>query len=679
MIQYLHLFQGSLFAYTSSQYDFKSTSLVLSRSCYSCSYYRKCAKFHCYGSFRSSWQGAAELTNNAAEGSFKDKNCDRGNSFPHIQTLQRFPKEELYEKVVMVRFDSSILLQELLDKHIPSISSALFTIQYLYEAGAKVILISDWIAKGNSKLLLVDDVAEFLSSLLQLKVIPAKFISVQMQFKMEDLQEHDIILLENLSYFKMELANDLDFAERLSSGVDIFVNDSFSLAHKILASTVGITRFCHACVSGFHFEERMLQLKKVAECHKNPCVAIIGGGNLAKKAAALHFLASTYDYIVFVGMMGFQIMHALGMPLPLNLVEHGALEEAVEIIRYAKSRSTTILLPRDFLCANNQYPELMELFPAHGILHGWAPIDLGPNSLDEIASLLPKCEKIIWIGPSKFRLSDQDTAGTSKLASMLDNLSKSYCDILVVGNVACEEVIRISKSASAYQMIETASVVWEHLKGRNLPGLMALDRAYPYVIDWHTVYSDPARPLAVDLGSGNGLFLIGLASIRKDLNCLGLEINKKLVSGCLDSTRQSGRKNLYFIATNATSTLSSIISSYPGPLVLVSIQCPNPDFNQPEHRWRMVKGSLVEAIADLLTPGGKVFLQSDVEAVAVRLREQFLNGSRGKLAVCEDEKTLNHGGWLKANPFEIQSDWEQHAVARGAPMYRLMLSKVVDC
>lgn len=134
----------------------------------------------------------------------------------------------------------------------------------------------------------------------------------------------------------------------------------------------------------------------------------------------------------------------------------------------------------------------------------------------------------------------------------------------------------------------------------------------------------------------------------------------------------------HFIATNATSSFRTIVSSYPGQLVLVSIQCPNPDFNQPEYRWRMVQRSLVEAIADELAPGGKVFLQSDVKEVAMRMREQFLNEGKKKLAIVYDDKknmTAGAGGWLKENPFGVRSDWERHVLAREAPLYRLMLYK----
>ncbi|XP_052176808.1 uncharacterized protein LOC127791083 isoform X9 [Diospyros lotus] len=524
----------------------------------------------------------------------KEKVCDESelNSFPHVQTLRRIPKEELLRKVVMVRFDSTILLHEDLHQQSPSVSNALFTITYLYNAGAKIILVSNWSVKTNSKFFAAESVAEFLSVILQLKVVPAKLVG-RMQSIVENEEKSDILLLENLSQFREELANCSKFAELLSAGIDIFVNDAFSQSHRILVSSVGITSFCHACVAGFHFEGALHQLKQLVVSNKKPYLAIIGGSNLLEKAAALHFLASRCDGLVFVGMMAFQIMHVQGLPVPMKLVEPAANEEALNIIQAAKFRSIPILFPEDFWCMSGRRENQVELFPAHCIPDGWVPVDIGPKSLGKISSFLSR------------------------------------------------------------------------------------SKAYPFEIDWSATYRNPARPLVVDIGSGNGLFLLEMARRRKDLNFLGLEINEKLVSHCLSCVQQSGMRNGYFIATNATSTFRSIISSYPGKLVLVSIQCPDPDFNKPQHCWSMLQRPLIEAIADLLASDGKVFLQSDIEGVAMRMKEQFLRHGKGKLVVMQDhsDNNIGQGGWLKENPFGMHSDWEQHVIDRGAPMYRLILFK----
>ncbi|KAK6943852.1 tRNA (guanine-N-7) methyltransferase, Trmb type [Dillenia turbinata] len=635
---------------------------------------------HCYGPFGSCLRENREVIDDIQNPLLQSKAKFIDGEFyslPPVRTLREFPKEELFAKIVLVRFDSAILLQDEQGIEACARANASFTIRYLYETGAKVILLSNWNAQTNSKLHDVVSVAEFLSSVLELKVEPLRSSFSERQSNIVELEKSNIILWDNLFECKPELANCSKFAKQLSSGVDIFVNEAFSQSHKILASTVGVASFCYASVAGFHFEQVLYQLKEATRTNKNPFVAIIGGGKLLEKAAALHSLASRCDGLVFVGLMAYQIMHACGLPVPPNLVEHAALKEASNLLQLARERGVPLLYPKDFLCISGRFPNQSRSFPAHEVLEGWVPVDLGPNTFTEISSLLLKCKKILWIGPVQFSIRGQ-LSGASKLVMMLDKLIQSNCDVTVIGKMACKEIVKNSKFVSAYNMFENASILWEFLKGRTLPGLAALDRGYPFEINWSAAYTDPVQPLVVDIGSGNGLFLFGMARRRKDLNFLGLEMNEKLVQRCLDSIHRSGIENGYFIATNATSSFRSIVSSYPGELILVSIQCPNPDFNKPDQRWRMVQRSLVEAVADLLVSKGKVSLQSDVEAVAKRMVGEFMKYRKGKLAVMNEHADATHGsrGWLKENPFGMRSDWEQHVLDRGAPMYRLMLSKV---
>ncbi|XP_074369038.1 uncharacterized protein LOC141709045 isoform X1 [Apium graveolens] len=587
------------------------------------------------------------------------------NILPCVQTLRDFP-EDLSAKIVMVRIEIDVLLRAKQDQNTSAASCKLSTIRYLYRSDAKIILLGNWSVTFDSEVPTVEFVAEYLSFLLQFKVLPVKLVPDNMQPHMEHNKE-SVLLLDNLSLFKEERANCSKFSNYLSLGVDIFVNDAFSQCHRILASTVGVANFCCSCIAGFHFEADLCKLKEAFSCSKKPYVAIIGGGNLFEKAAALKSVASFCDGLVFVGNMAFQLMNALGMPVPMKLVEKRAVREALGIIQYTKARSISLLLPKDFWCRNDN--SQMEIFSADCIPDSWSPVDVGPNSMEEITSLLSMCKKIFWIGPVQFDPSCQNTSGTYDFAQMLDTRSRENCDITVAGDVACKAVMVASQSQPACYLIESPSVIWEYLRGRNLPGVMALDRAYPFKIEWDTMYKDPALPLLVDIGSGNGLFIFRMAPRRKDLNYLGLDINKKLVDRCVNTVHQSGIRNVNFLATNATSTFRSIVSSYPGELVLVSIQCPIPDFRRPEHRWQLLQRSLVEAIVDLLAYDGKVFLQSDIKEVVLRMKEQFAVHGKGKLHV------ENGVEWLEENPFGVRSDWEDHVLDRGALMYRLLLSK----
>ncbi|XP_020261337.1 uncharacterized protein LOC109837488 isoform X2 [Asparagus officinalis] len=600
----------------------------------------------------------------------EEKNCDSSDNLRlHVQTLRKFPIEKLSGEVAIVRLDSSLLLEQLGINSL-FLNGALSTIRYLHTAGAKVLLISNWGNSSDSNLLSTESFADHLSKLLNIEVVPANIVSDLMQSTEEKIKKSDVLLLPNLSKFREELTNCTDFSRKLSSGAYVFVNDAFSLSHKILASTVGISRFCDASVAGFHFEEKLLQLIEARKITRQPYFAIIGGGNFLEKAPALHLLASTCDGLIFIGKLAFQTMHALGVSVPSCLIEQDAAGEALKLIQIAHNRRIPIYYPDDLWCADNHNPESLQLFRSDGIMAGWTPLYLGPVSLEKIFALLSKC-KVLWIGPLKFDPSVEDADGESKLALMLESINKAGCEVTVVGNAACKAIFRHSSTISTYKIFKSASVLWDFLKGRTLPGVTALDRDYPFHLDWDAIFTDPTKPLVVDIGSGNGLFLFNMAKRWKHSNFLGLEINDKLVKRC--QQRIHGvLNNVYFLSTNATSSFHSIISSYPGALVLTSIHCPNPDFNKEEHRWRMVQRIMVEAVIDLLVTNGKIFLQSDIEAVALRMKEQFMMFGKEKLVI----EGGDGEGWLPNNPFGVQSDWEQHVIGRGDPMYRLMLRKV---
>ncbi|KAL6842357.1 hypothetical protein ACP4OV_027784 [Aristida adscensionis] len=685
---------------------------------------------------------------------------NQATSYLHVQYLRSFPTEKLCGEVVVVRLDSAVLLGACNF----SLKRTLLTIKYLHKARAKVVIVTSWVTllqSSNPVTKSIESFAEYLSSLLQLEVTPLNGPAGLTSFKQEECEQGNIILFENLLNFKGEIANCKDFSQKLASGAAIFVNDSFSLSHKILASTVGITCFCYASLAGFHFEEELMQLLKITDTTRRPYLAIIGGSRFSRKAPALHLLASLCDGLFFVGKLSFQIMNGLGLPVPSQLIEQNEAMEVLKLIQVAHKRNIPIYYPTDLWCSNNDDIEKLGIFNSTELCCGWTPADIGPSTVEKLSSVIPLYKKILWIDPTNYDLKKECLAGGTWLGQILENTRSDECEVILVGNAACKAVNGMSDSLSGYIEFHNASIVWEFLKGRILPGIAALDKCfallarhagwvgtslslfgnkvisamdpcpmaatsisplanegvngceisaaaildlalhnflrlhvpqviaasvgskdskfYPYQIPWNAVFSDPTMPLAVDIGSaenalnaGNGLFLFQMARTCRSSNFLGLEMNGKLVVRCLQGVASDDKKNLYFISTNATSTFRSIVSSYPGRLTLVTIQCPNPDFNKEQNRWRMVQRMLVEAVADLLEPNGKVYLQSDVESVLLGMKEQFITHGKGRLVVVHDDG----GAHRMENPFGVASDWERHVLARGAPMYRTMLRKV---
>ncbi|XP_052193506.1 uncharacterized protein LOC127801967 isoform X2 [Diospyros lotus] len=201
------------------------------------------------------------------------------------------------------------------------------------------------------------------------------------------------------------------------------------------------------------------------------------------------------------------------------------------------------------------------------------------------------------------------------------------------------------------------------------------------VPDWNKVYKDSTLPLMVDIGSGSGRFLMWLAKRNPhSMNYLGLDIRQKLVKRAEHWAKELALSNIYFMFANATVSFKQLVTMYPGPLMLVSILCPDPHFKKRHHKRRVLQEPLVKSIIDNLSPGGQVFIQSDVLDVAVDMRNKF-DG------LCDEHELLQHidrvdssipcdeEGWLLGNPMGIRTEREIYAEFEGAKIYRRLYQK----
>ncbi|CAH9085476.1 unnamed protein product [Cuscuta epithymum] len=200
------------------------------------------------------------------------------------------------------------------------------------------------------------------------------------------------------------------------------------------------------------------------------------------------------------------------------------------------------------------------------------------------------------------------------------------------------------------------------------------------VPNWSEVYRDSSLPLMVDIGCGGGRFLLYLAKQCPDSkNYLGFEIRPKLVKRAVYWANELGLKNIHFMFANATVSFERIVSTYPGPLLLVSILCPDPYFKKKHHKRRVVKRPLVQSIADRLAQGGQVFIQSDVHEVAIDMKDCFDGMSKLLHIDSVDSNVLcDSNGWVLNNPMGIRTEREIHAEFEGSKVYRRLYVKKVE-
>lgn len=184
---------------------------------------------------------------------------------------------------------------------------------------------------------------------------------------------------------------------------------------------------------------------------------------------------------------------------------------------------------------------------------------------------------------------------------------------------------------------------------------------------WAEIYAIANQPLHLDIGCGRGRFLLEMAQQQPDWNFLGLEIREPLVEQANERRNELEFSNLHYLFCNANITLKSLLASLPmGVLQRVTIQFPDPWFKRRHQKRRVVQPALVEAIAQFLGSSGEVFLQSDVEAVVLEMRDRF---------DAHPGFTRQHQDWLLTNPMPVPTEREASTLERGEPVYRSLFTR----
>jgi len=186
--------------------------------------------------------------------------------------------------------------------------------------------------------------------------------------------------------------------------------------------------------------------------------------------------------------------------------------------------------------------------------------------------------------------------------------------------------------------------------------------------DWDKVYADPNQPLHLDIGCAWGQFLLSMATVQPNWNFLGMEIREPLVEAANHRRDELGLRNLHYLFGNISNSLRPLLESLPaGRLQRVTIQFPDPWFKKRQAKRRVVQPELVDILATSLSSGAEVFLQSDVEQVAVEMRDRFLAHPTFQI----QGKDI----WLETNPLPVPTERETSTLSRGEPVYRVLFKR----
>lgn len=360
------------------------------------------------------------------------------------------------------------------------IRAALPTIQDLTQKGAKVILASHFgRPKGVDDKLRLTPVAKRLSELLGQEVIKTDdSIGDEVAAKVGALQNGQVLLLENVRFYKEEEKNDPEFAKKLAANADFYVNDAFGTAHRAHASTEGVTKFLSPSVAGYLVEKELQYLQNAIENPQRPLAAIIGGSKVSSKIGVIETLLEKCDKLIIGGGMIFTFYKARGLNVGKSLVEEDKLELAKSLEAKAKERGVALLLPTDVVLADKFAPDAnSQTVSIENIPDGWMGLDIGPDSVKFFQEALADTKTVIWNGPMGVFEFDKFAAGTEAIAHTLAEIGKTGTTTIIGGgdSVAAVEKVGLADQMSHISTGGGASL--ELLEGKVLPGIAALDDA----------------------------------------------------------------------------------------------------------------------------------------------------------------------------------------------------------
>lgn len=401
-------------------------------------------------------------------------------SLPRIakRTLEALPVQG---KRILVRVDYNVPLNDqgaITDD--TRIRETLPTLQWLLQNGAALILCAHLgRPKGQpAPALSLKPVAKRLEELLKKSVQMAPdCIGSQVQEMAKVLKPGDVLLLENLRFHPEEEANDPHFAQALADLAEGFVQDAFGAVHRAHASTAGVAQRLPSA-AGFLLAKEIYYLTRVLENPEPPFIAILGGAKVSDKIGVIDSLLQKVNGLVIGGAMAYTFLKAQGFEIGNSRVETEKLDVAKNLLQKAQSLHVQMHLPHDHLIVQTVNPKAPSRTTSdRNIPNDWIGVDIGPQTIKALTSLLSKGRTLLWNGPMGIFEMPPFAAGTLAVAKCLADATSQGATTIVGGgdSVAAVKQAGITDKLSHISTGGGASL--EFLEGKTLPGIAVLPDA----------------------------------------------------------------------------------------------------------------------------------------------------------------------------------------------------------
>jgi phosphoglycerate kinase len=393
-----------------------------------------------------------------------------------IQSIQNL---EVQSKICLVRVDYNVPQNEDLeitdDKRI---RESIPTIVSLISRGAKVVLMSHLgRPKGtfNSRYTLAP-IARRLGELLHKEILFSSDCIGDTPINIiNQMSNGDIVLLENLRFYKEEEDNSQDFSSKLADLGDIYINDAFGTAHRAHASTEGIAKYFTQKAAGLLIEKELAYLDKAIHSPKRPLIAVLGGAKVSGKIDVINNLLPICDHILIGGGMMFTFLKAMGHHIGSSMVENDRIDTALQLLHHSEF-AEKLHIPTDTIVASKFSNDADTMIvDCEDIPENWMGLDIGPKTVSSFSELLKKAGTVVWNGPMGVFEMPKFEHGTQSIAQTLASITSLGAITIIGGGDSAAAISKFGLEHSVSHVSTGGGASLEFLEGKILPGILALE------------------------------------------------------------------------------------------------------------------------------------------------------------------------------------------------------------
>lgn len=291
-----------------------------------------------------------------------------------------------------------------------------------------------------------------------------------------NLKPGEVLLLENLRFYKEETKGDVDFAKSLSDHGDIYINDAFGTAHRAHASTSIIAQFFAQKGCGYVMQAELENAQQVLEKSERPFTAIMGGAKISDKILIIEQLLNRVDNLIIGGGMSYTFFKAMGGSIGNSLVEEDKLELASTLIKKAKELGVNLLLPIDSIIADDFNNNANTQVCMNNVIpDGWMGLDIGPQAAQVFANTVKESKTILWNGPMGVFEMENFATGTKVVAEAIVEATKNGGFSLIGGGDSAAAINMLGHGNDVSYVSTGGGALLEYMEGKVLPGVAALE------------------------------------------------------------------------------------------------------------------------------------------------------------------------------------------------------------